>query len=285
MNATSADAIALADKLLSVQTYTDWLLPLSLRVIGAIAILVIGRMVARMVTRGLRHWLEGRDVDPTVVRFGSSVAYVALMAMIIIAVLNQFGVQTASFVAMVGAAGLAVGLALQGALSNFAAGVLMVLLRPFKVGDYIEGGGASGSVEEIMMFSTRLVTPDNREVVVPNGALMNGIIINYSARDTRRVDMVFAVSYESDLAVARRVIESALQADDRILPSPTPLVAVHELADSSVNFVVRPWVKRTDYWRVYADLNEKLKINLEAAGVSLPYPQRQVHIVSNDAPN
>ncbi|MEM7254194.1 MAG: mechanosensitive ion channel domain-containing protein [Pseudomonadota bacterium] len=278
MENPNPDVLALAQTLLEWETYANWLLPVSLRVLGAIAILILGRMIARLITRGLRKWLEQKSIDPTIVRFGTSVAYIGLMAMVIIAVLNQFGVQTASFVAMVGAAGLAIGLALQGALSNFAAGVLMVLLRPFKVGDYVEGGGTSGTVEEIMMFSTRLVTPDNREIFVPNGALMNGNITNYSARDTRRVDMVFGVSYESDLNVARRVIEDALGAESRILPEPSPVIAVSELADNSVNLIVRPWVKRSDYWGVYWGLQETLKINLEAAGICIPYPQRNVFV-------
>ena len=192
--------------------------------------------------------------------------------------MGRLGVQTGSFIAIIGAAGLAVGLALGGTLSNFASGVLLIIFKPFTVGDFIEAGGAMGSVKEIQIFNTILSSPDNKKVIIPNAQVTGGNIVNYSANGTRRVDLVIGVSYEDDLKRAREVIESVLKADSRILPDPAYTVAVSELGDSSVNFVVRPWVNSDDYWAVYFDLTEKIKVTLEENGLSIPFPQRDVHL-------
>ncbi len=249
-----------------------------LKVLAALAIFVIGRIIAKWLTRMIRRGLERAHVDAMLVTFTKNISYVALMTFVVLAVLNQFGVQTTSFIAIIGAAGLAVGLALQGSLANFAAGVLMILFRPFKVGDYVEAAGTAGSVEEIMIFSTKLVTPDNREVIVPNGAVMANTITNYSARETRRVDMVFGVGYGDDLKKARSILEETLETDERILKDPPPTVGVLELGDNSVNFAVRPWVKSADYWSVYFDLHETIKLRFDSEGISIPFPQRDIHV-------
>ena len=200
-----------------------------------------------------------------------------------LAVLGKLGIQTTSFIAVLGAAGLAIGLALQGSLSNFASGVMLVLFRPFKVGDYIEAGGTSGTVEEMLIFSTKMKTPDNKAVFVPNGSITGGTIVNYSAKDTRRVDLVFGVSYEDDISKVKQIIEEVLNADDRILKDPSPTVGLAELGDSSVNFVVRPWVSAADYWGVRFSLNEAMKLRFDQEGVSIPYPQRDVHFHEKSA--
>jgi small conductance mechanosensitive channel len=188
------------------------------------------------------------------------------------------GIETTSFIAILGAAGLAIGLALQGSLSNFASGVLIIMLRPFKSGDYIEAAGKSGSVEKIEIFATELRTPDNKVVIVPNSSIMSGAITNYSREATRRIDLVIGVDYDADLKQAKQVLQSVLEADDRILKDPAYTVAVSELADSSVNFVVRPWVKTPDYWAVYFDLMENIKLALDEANINIPYPQMDVHV-------
>ena len=196
---------------------------------------------------------------------------------VIISAAAQIGIQTASFVAIIGAAGLAIGFALQGSLSNLAAGVMLIIFKPVKVGDYIEGGGAAGSVEAVGIFITTLLTPDNKVVYIPNSTLTGGNIINFSAKDTRRVDMVFGIGYSDDIDKAKKVIEEVLNADTRILKDPAPQIVVSELADSSVNFNVRPWSKTADYWGVYGDIHEKIKLTFDAEGISIPYPQMDVH--------
>jgi small conductance mechanosensitive channel len=200
------------------------------------------------------------------------------MVFIIIAAIGQLGVQTASFVAILGAMGLAVGLALQGSLANFAAGVLMIIFKPFKVGDFIEGGGTAGTVEAIGIFTTEMKTPDNRKVILPNGKLTADSITNYSARDQRRVDMVAGVSYADDLDRVRKVLEGILEADERILRDPPPTIGVLALADSSVNIAVRPWVKTQDYWSVFFSVQEQIKKRFDAEGITIPFPQRDLHL-------
>ena len=249
-----------------------------LKVIAAIAILVIGRYVAIAVRNLLRRVMRKSSVEETLVSFVSNVAYVALLAFIVIAALGQLGVHTASFVAVIGAAGLAIGLALQGSLANFAAGVLMIIFKPFKVGDYIEGGGTAGTVEEISIFTTVLKSPDNRKIIVPNAKMTGDNIVNYSAKEQRRIDIVAGVSYGDDLDKVRRVLEQILAEDARILKDPAPTIGVLALADSSINFAVRPWVKTGDYWPVYFDTQEKIKKRFDAEGISIPFPQRDVHL-------
>ncbi len=249
-----------------------------LKVIAAVVILVIGRYVAIGVRNLLRRVMRKSSVEETLVSFVSNVAYVALLAFIVIAALGQLGVHTASFVAVIGAAGLAIGLALQGSLANFAAGVLMIIFKPFKVGDYIEGGGTAGTVEEISIFTTVLKSPDNRKIIVPNAKMTGDNIVNYSAKEQRRIDIVAGVSYGDDLDKVRKVLEQILAEDARILKDPAPTIGVLALADSSINFAVRPWVKTGDYWSVYFDTHEKIKKRFDAEGISIPFPQRDVHL-------
>ncbi|MDX1396579.1 MAG: mechanosensitive ion channel [Gemmatimonadota bacterium] len=258
----------------ATELVTTW----GLRVVGAIAVLIVGRAVAARIRRAMGAVLDARGADPTLVPFVTGLVYTLCMAFVIIAVLGLFGIPTASFVAVLGAAGLAVGLAMQGTLSNFAAGVMLLVFRPFQVGDVVETGGATGKVEAIGIFTTTLNTPDNVRVIVPNSDAFGGVIKNYTGNEIRRVDLVMGVSYDDDLAVARQTIVDTIAEADGILSDPEPVVALHELADSSVNFVVRPWCSTEDYWAVRWDLTEKLKLALEAAGCSIPYPQRDVHL-------
>ena len=234
--------------------------------------------MARSLTGFAARAMTSAKVDGMLIGFLRNIIFAALMVFVVLAALNQLGIQTASFIAIVGAAGLAIGLALQGSLSNFAAGVMMIIFRPFKVGDYVEAGGTAGVVEEIMLFTTRLKTGDNREIWVPNNAITGGNIVNYSARTTRRVDMTVGVSYADDLKHVRSVIEEVLANDPRVLKDPAPVVAVAELADSSINFVVRPWVNAGDYWDVKFDFNETIKNRFDAEGISIPFPQQDVHM-------
>ncbi len=249
-----------------------------IKIVAAIAILIVGRWVARMLTGVFGRALTKAGTDETLVRFSKNLVYAALLAFVVLAMLGQLGIQTASFVAVIGAAGLAIGFALQGSLANFAAGVMLIIFRPFKVGDYIEAGGAAGTVEEIAIFNTVLKTPDNRQIFVPNGSITGGNIVNASANETRRVDMVFGCSYEDDVSKVKALLEELLRADERVLQNPAPTVAVAELADSSVNFTVRPWVKAADYWGLYFDLHETVKRRFDEAGFSIPYPQSDVHV-------
>jgi len=249
-----------------------------LKVVAAVAIFFIGKWLSRLLTRALERMMTRAGTDAMLVGFAANIAYAALIAFVVLAALAQLGVQTTSFIAIIGAAGLAVGLALQGSLSNFAAGVMLIIFRPFKVGDYIEAGGAAGTVEEIMIFSTRLKSPDNKQLYVPNGAILGGNIINYSAKDTRRVDLVFGCSYDDDLAGVKRLLEEIVAGDERVLDDPPPTIAVLELGDSAINFAVRPWVKSADYWGVYFDFNETVKRRFDEAGFHIPFPQRDVHV-------
>ena len=244
----------------------------------AIVIFVVGRWVVNLIVKGILRAMQKGDMDTTLRRFVANMTRMLLMLFVIIAAINQLGIQTASLVALVGAAGLAVGLALQGSLSNFAAGVLIVLFRPYKVGDWIEGGGVSGAVEEVQILTTVLKTGDNKKVIIPNSQIMSSTITNYSANDTRRVDLVIGVGYGDDLDKVRSEIESVVGADERVLKDPAVTIAVSELADSSVNFVVRPWVKTSDYWGVYFDLTEGIKKRFDEVGISIPFPQQDVYI-------
>ncbi len=249
-----------------------------LRVAGALVLLIVGRLVAGALRAAARRAMERRDVDPTLVPFLSAIVYYVALAVVVIAVLGLFGIETTSLVAVLGAAGLAVGLALQGTLSNFAAGVMLLVFRPFKLGDFVEVGGSMGAVKEIGIFTTTLATPDNKKVIVPNSAVFGGTITNYSAYDTRRNDMVVGISYDDDIARAIQVVEGLLAADDRVLDEPEAVVAVGDLGASSVDLIVRPWCKGEDYWGLRADLTRKMKESLEAAGCSIPFPQRDVHL-------
>lgn len=249
-----------------------------INVISAALIFLIGKWLAKLVSDLTEKAMTKAKIDHTLGRFVRNIVYSALLVFVVIAALGRLGIQTGSFIAIIGAAGLAVGLALQGSLSNFAAGVLMIIFKPFKAGDYIEAAGTAGSVEEIHIFTTTLTTPDNCKVIVPNAQITSSNIKNYSANATRRVDLVIGVSYQDDLKKARQVIENVIKADSRVLPEPAYTVAVSELGDSSVNFVVRPWVNSSDYWDVRFGLTEKIKIALEENGLTIPFPQQDVHL-------
>ena len=248
------------------------------KILAALAVFIIGRWVVKYLRRLTRRLMEKRNVDPTLTKFLTNLTYIALLTFVILAALGMLGIQTTSFIAVLGAAGLAIGLALQGSLSNFAAGVLMIIFRPFKVGDFIEGAGVAGVVEEIQIFTTRLASPDNKTIIIPNAKLTSDNIVNYSTKGTRRADMVIGIGYEDDIDKARTVIFDVLSKDERILKEPATKVAVKELADSSVNFTVRPWVKADDYWGVIFDATETIKKRFDAEGISIPYPQRDVHV-------
>jgi len=249
-----------------------------LRMAGALAVLIIGRYGCGVARRSVRRAMESRRVDASLVPFVSNLVYYVLLAAVVIAVLGLFGLGTTSLVALLGTAGLAIGLALQWTLANFSSGVMLLLFRPFRVGDYIDAGGAAGTVEEIGVFSTTLNTPDNVKIIVPNSGIFGATIKNFSANDTRRNDIVLGISYDDDISNAIAVVNAVLGRDSRILSDPEPLVAVSELSDSSVNLVVRPWCRKEDYWSLRYDLIRKFKEELEQAGCSIPYPQSDVHL-------
>ncbi|MGO4095608.1 small-conductance mechanosensitive channel MscS [Vibrio cholerae] len=257
---------------------SDLLIQYGVNVISAILILFIGNLVVKGVAGSVANVLKKKEMDKAVVDFIHGLVRYTLFIIVLIAALSRIGVQTASVVAVIGAAGLAVGLALQGSLSNFAAGVLIVAFRPFKSGDYVEIGGVAGSVDSIQIFQTVLKSPDNKMVVVPNSAVIGGAITNYSRHETRRVDMVIGVSYKSDLQKTKRVLRETLEKDPRILKDPDITIGVLTLADSSINFVVRPWCKTSDYWAVYFDSMQAIKEALDANGIEIPFPQMDVHL-------
>jgi small conductance mechanosensitive channel len=268
-------AIQIEDLLGRVMTLiTDW----GLKVIGALVVLIIGRMIAKAIRKGVRKALERGKMDPTLVPFVSSLTYYLVMAFVLIAVLGMIGIETASMIAVLGAAGLAVGLALQGTLANFASGVMLLVFRPFHKGDFIEAAGVAGSVDTVGIFTTTLNTPDNVRIVLPNGTVWGQTIKNYATNPTRRVDLVMGISYDDDIGKAMETINRVLDNEPRLLKDPAPTVAVSELADSSVNLVVRPWCAKEDYWGVYFDLTRAMKEELEKSGCSIPYPQTDVHL-------
>ncbi len=253
-------------------------LEFAINLITALLIYFIGKWVVGIVVKALRKLMEKNSIDKTLETFICNLVRMALLVVVIIAAVGALGVQTTSLIAVMGAAGLAIGLALQGSLSNFAAGVLIVLFRPYKVGDFVEAAGVSGSIEEVQILTTIMKTPDNKRIIVPNSQIMGSIITNYSANPTRRVDMTFGVSYDDDLDQVRRELTSIIEADERILKDPPYQIAVKELADSSVNFVVRVWANTSDYWGIYFDTTEAVKKRFDEVGISIPYPQTDVHI-------
>lgn len=262
---------------------TDTIITFGTNIVVAAVILLVGIWVAKQLKGWAVKLMEGRGVDAMLASFLSSIIHILLVAFVVIAALGQLGIQTTSIIAVVGAAGLAVGLALQSSLANFASGVMIIALRPFKVGDFVEAGGISGVVEGIQIFSTQMRTPDNKMIIVPNGSITGNTITNYSARDTRRVDMVFGISYDDDIKTAKQVLQDLVKADERILEEPAPVIAVSALGDSSVNFIVRPWVKTADYWNVYWDMTEAVKQRFDQEGLHIPYPQRDVHLYQAQA--
>jgi small conductance mechanosensitive channel len=249
----------------------------------ALAIFLIGKFLIRLVVGGLHKVMQKQDVDKTLETFICNLVSMALLVVVVIAAIGALGVETTSFIAIFGAAGLAVGLALQGSLSNFASGVLIVLFRPYRVGDWVEAAGISGSVEQVQILTTILKTGDNKQIIVPNSQIMDSIITNYSANDTRRIDMVVGVSYSDDLDKVRSTLQDLVAADDRILKEPAVTIAVSELADSSVNFVVRPWVSTADYWGVKFDLTEAIKKRFDKEDIAFPFPQQDVHLYREDS--
>lgn len=254
-----------------------YVIPWGINIVMALVIFIIGKMLVGIITNLAKKIMAKANVDTLLINFISSIVKGILLLFVVIAALNQLGVDTTSLIALIGAAGLAVGLALQGSLQNFASGVMLIIFRPFKDGDVIDAAGVMGTVEQIGIFTTTMRTPDNREIIVPNGSIFSGTITNVSARDTRRVDMVFGIGYDDDLLKAKQIIMDILTADDRVLKDPAPAVALGELADSSVNFNVRPWVKSSDYWGVYSDIHERIKLEFDRQGISIPYPQMDVH--------
>lgn len=258
--------------------FETYVIPWGINIVLAIVIFVVGRIAAKIVTKLVRKLLDRADMDDILVDFVCSILNTALLLFVIIASLDQLGIDTTSLIALLGAAGLAVGLALQGSLQNFASGVMLIVFRPFKAGDFVDAGGVSGTVEKISIFSTQMKTGDNREIIVPNGKIYGDTITNFSARDTRRIDMVFGIGYEDDLRKARDILRNLIDGDERILKEPETLIAVSELADSSVNFIVRPWVNRSDYSSVKFDMNENVKLAFDENNISIPYPQMDVHL-------
>lgn len=248
------------------------------RIITAVVIFLIGWWVAKAVAAGLAKLMRRSNIDATLVGFIRNLVYFGLLVFVIIAAIDRLGVQTTSLVAALGAAGLAVGLALQGALSNFGAGVLIIVFKPFKVGDFVQAGGEMGSVKKVTVFNTVLGSPDNRKIIIPNSKVIGDSITNFSDIDMRRVDLVFGISYGDNIKTAKEVLEKLVTSDDRVLKDPAPVIAVSELGDSSINLVCRPWVRPDDYWGVYFDTLEKGKAGLEAAGMTIPFPQRDVHL-------
>lgn len=262
----------------NLDSIVDYVTFYGIKIIAAIVIFYVGRFLANWLSATSEKIMEKREVDAALVHFASAMVYYGVMTFAVVAALGQLGIQTASFVAIIGAAGLAIGLAMQGSLSNFAAGVLILIFKPFKIGDFIEAAGVAGVVEKILIFTTELKTGDNKKVIIPNAAVTSGSITNFSANDTRRVDLIMGISYEDDIDKAKAILNEVVNAESRVLKDPAPTIAVVELADSSVNFVVRPWVATADYWGVYFDLTEAIKKRFDAEGISIPYPQRDVHI-------
>jgi small conductance mechanosensitive channel len=249
------------------------------RVIGGIVILVIGWMIASWLARMTRRALGRVErIDLTLRNFFVSLVRYVVLILTGLAVLSQFGVQTASLIAVFGAAGLAIGLAMQGTLSNLAAGVMLLLFRPFKVGDYIEGGGTAGSVKELTLFTTELATPDNVQIIVPNGTLWGSIIKNYSFHATRRVDFALGIGYGDDIGQAMEAVKGVIEGEPRVHAEPEPQVVVGELGDSSVGLIVRVWCQAEDYWDLKFDLTRRFKETFDARGISIPFPQRDVHV-------
>ena len=252
----------------------DW----GTRIAIAIAIFFVGKIAARMISRLIEKGMRTAKADELLVDFIGNISYAILLVAVVLAAIDSLGVNVTSLMAIVGAAGLAIGLAMKDSLSNFAAGVMMIIFRPFKTGDYITAGGVSGSVDEIDLFATIMHTPDNQRIIVPNSAIMGGTITNTSALPTRRLDLVFGIGYDDNIGQARDIIMAILNADERVLEDPAPGVAVGELGDSSVNLNVRPWCKSEDYWGLRADLLEGIKVKFDEAGISIPYPQQDVYM-------
>ncbi|MCU7929250.1 MAG: mechanosensitive ion channel [Candidatus Thiodiazotropha sp. (ex Codakia rugifera)] len=260
-----------------------YVIPWGTKIVMALLVFIIGRWIAKALTRTLEKVMVKGSVDQMLVNFLSNIAYAALLAVVVLAALEQLGVNTTSALAILGAAGLAVGLALKDSLASFAAGVMLIIFRPFKLGDFVEAGGATGVVEEIRIFHTMLKTGDNREITMPNAQIYSGTIVNFSARKTRRIDLVIGIGYNDDIKKARDLIGQILEADTTVLKDPAPTIMLLELGESSVDFAVRPWVKSGDYWTTRAALLEAIKVTFDKQGISIPYPQRDIHMIQETA--
>ncbi|TVQ36815.1 MAG: mechanosensitive ion channel family protein [Wenzhouxiangella sp.] len=273
-----------------VEAFQEWfaniemadLLAIAWQVLGALLIFIVGRWIARAIVRLMRNTMKKRSIDELIISFLSNIVYVVLVLSIVLIAVGYLGVQVTPLIAILGGAALAVGLALQSSLSNFASGLMIVGFRPFTRGHFVEAGGVSGTVQNVGIFQTELKTPDNRHVIVPNSSITSNPITNYSAYETRRVDLVIGVDYGDDLKVARDTIERVLSAHEKVLDDPAPTIMVLDLGDSSVDFAVRPWVNAADFWPVRGELLEQLKVELEKAGCSIPFPQRDVHLFKED---
>lgn len=261
-----------------IEQYSPLAVSYGIKVIMALVVFIVGKWLAKKIAALLKSTMLKSGVDETVVTFAANLAFGLLMTIVIIASLAQLGIQTASFVAIIGAAGLAVGLALQGSLSNFASGVMIILFRPIKQGDFIEAAGVAGVVKDISIFVTTMTTPDNKTIIVPNSGIIGGAITNYSTQPTRRIDMIVGISYDSDMKKAKEILQQLAESDERILKEPAPTIAVSELADSSVNLVFRPWVNSADFWPTKFDLTENIKMRFDESGIGIPFPQMDVHL-------
>ncbi len=281
-SATSAESMVDTVSNMSVDDVgnliTTYVIPFALDLLIAIVIFVVGRFIVKQVVKLVGKALSKSKYDDMLVDFLKSILSAVLTLIVVIVALSQLGIDTTSLVAILGAAGLAIGLSLQGSLSNFAAGVMLLVFKPFKAGNFVEAGGASGVVDSIGIFTTTMHTVDNKKVIVPNGAIYSDNITNYSAMDTRRVDMTFGVGYEDDIKKVKEVLTEMINADERVLQDPAPQVALAELGDSTVNFIVRPWVKSGDYFGVMLDFTEAVKLRFDEEGISIPYPQMDVHV-------
>lgn len=261
-----------------IDTIVVWATTYSVKIVAALLIFIIGKWLSRRISALIKKILEKNHVDTTLSHFLEAIIYYALLILVLIATAGQLGINTTSFLTIVGAAGLAVGLALKDSLSNFASGVMLILFRPFKVGDFVTAGGVSGTVKRIDIFNTILHTVDNQKLIVPNSGVTGDIITNVTANNTRRIDFVIGISYSDDIPKAKQVLEEIMKEEKRVLDIPKTTIAVSELADSSVNLVVRPWVKTSDYWDVRFALTEKIKMTFDEKGVSFPFPQQDVHL-------
>jgi small conductance mechanosensitive channel len=253
---------------------TTW----ALNIVAALTIFFVGKWLVKKLVALLKKAMIRAKMDPTLASFLSNILNVLLIAFVVIAAITKIGIETSSLAAIFAAAGLAIGLSMQNSLSNLAAGIMIILFRPIKVGDYVEAGGAAGIVEEVSIFTTKFRSVDNLEIIVPNGSIISGVITNYNAKSTRRLDLTFGISYGDDIRLAKDILNQAISADVRILAEPAPVVAVSDLGESAVNFVVRPWVKTEDYWDVRFALTEEVKSRFDAAGITIPFPQRVINV-------
>ena len=260
---------------------SQYVIPWGIKIVSAILIYVIGRWVTKLVVKSVAKLMTKSNVDASLTKFAGNIIGTVLTIFVLIAAIEQLGVDTTSIMAIFAAAGLAVGLALKDSLSNFSAGVMLIMFKPFKIGDFVNAGGSSGIIEEIQIFNTVMRTGDNQEIIIPNSHIYGGSITNVSARDTRRIDLVIGIGYDDNIGTAKSVIEDIISSNTLILAEPAPTIMVLELGESSIDIAVRPWVKTGDYWGVRAELLQTIKETFDEKGISIPYPQRDVHMITN----